>query len=143
MVLWNLHILRKNLCNAVSLKILRINKNRRQVGYKYLPSAGRCSIMIIEKVLPIGGCPYLVIKKITASFSGWAVILFLHFYRVRNRIWHMPDRSPTKFAGKGFAADSMLIGIASKRALVECAKELILYWLLSVKVVVWYWQKIR
>ena len=31
-----------------------------------------------------------------------------------------------KFAGKGFAADSMLIGMASKRALVECAKELIL-----------------
>lgn len=31
-----------------------------------------------------------------------------------------------KFVGKGFAADSMLIGMASKRALVECAKELIL-----------------
>lgn len=32
----------------------------------------------------------------------------------------------SKFVGKGFAADSMLIGMASKRALVECAKELIL-----------------
>lgn len=31
-----------------------------------------------------------------------------------------------KFVGKGFTADSMLIGMASKRALVECAKELIL-----------------
>lgn len=32
----------------------------------------------------------------------------------------------TKFSGKGFGADSMLIGMASKRALVECAKELLL-----------------
>lgn len=31
-----------------------------------------------------------------------------------------------KFTGKGFGADSMLIGMASKRALVECAKELLL-----------------
>lgn len=31
-----------------------------------------------------------------------------------------------KFADKGFAADSMLIGMASKRALVECAKELLI-----------------
>lgn len=32
----------------------------------------------------------------------------------------------TKISGKGFGADSMLIGMASKRALVECAKELLL-----------------
>lgn len=32
----------------------------------------------------------------------------------------------TKFSGKGFGSDSMLIGMASKRALVECAKELLL-----------------
>lgn len=31
-----------------------------------------------------------------------------------------------KFADKGFSADSMLIGMASKRALVECAKELLI-----------------
>lgn len=87
-----------------ALKIIKL------MGYKH-------TMTLVDKSIDVANCYIGYTVKVSVVDADGSVV---------TEAFGSANTLEKKFVDKGFAADSMLIGMASKRALVECAKELLM-----------------